>query len=104
MGQLIENPRAKTAQRFWRASQAWYNRQGQANGWTFQDMIDELRSLTFIMGPIAFQAQDLLQLVIEDQNERPLKNEGRLYYFPIPIPTSNFTQVSNPEAKAVVYG
>ena len=83
---MVSGMRSTTVLRFWNASRAWYNRDGAEEGWTIESLISELRGLTFIRGPVAQMASELLQRVIHDEVHRKagvLKGElvDICYYF-----------------------
>ena len=78
---LASSTRAETIAYFWKTSKAWYNHNGEAEGWTFEDMINALRTLIRIQGPVAMQAQELLDRVVEDKATRD-PCEAKLYAFP----------------------
>lgn len=96
---LAIGTRANTVLKFWEASRAWYNRDDAAEGWTFEEIIGELRLLTKIAGPLEYQASALMGLVIEDQHSREPR-EGTLHqirtnsifdeYSMIPVGPMNF--------------
>lgn len=75
---LCEGTRAQVTFEFWEASRAWYNVGQAAEGWTIEDILCRLKSLTYIMGPVAQQAQELLDRVIEDQYRRRLQHSGEV--------------------------
>ena len=83
---MTDGVRAQTVMRFWKASRAWYDRDGESAGWNFGTIIEELRSLTFILGSVAYHSQALLEMVIESQAVRPIRHEGKIHrLFPLQI-------------------
>jgi hypothetical protein len=59
------NPMEEAAQRYWRASRIW--RDKQESTWNFGQMIRELQEIQCYRGAVPFLAQRLLDDVVEDR-------------------------------------
>lgn len=62
VGKLTSKEEA--AQRYWKASLAWHDREGWAIGWTQQSFIDECRVLCTDYGNVGRQADQMLDDMI----------------------------------------
>src|SRR3954471_21122761 len=65
------NPMEEAAQRYWRASLVWRDKQ-DATGWSFGAIIQELRDLYCYRGRVPLLAEKLLDDVIHDRRQEIL--------------------------------
>jgi hypothetical protein len=89
---MATGSKAEPTLRFWKASLAWKNIGGWAKGWTQESFIAEVRTLCADLGSLGSRADDLLDDMIHDVEERPRETPGIVVSLPLTPRTNNSGQ------------